>query len=360
MCMGCSACSNACPSRAISMVEDWKGFLYPKIDKSKCVDCRLCQKVCPVNHEVGSFHFPESRAFVEANLNYLLSASSGGAFGVVARYVLSEKGVVYGAFMDDDYFVKYIGIDSEEDLKKLHGSKYVYANIGNIYQEVKVSLSMGRHVLFCGCPCQVAGLKCFLMKDYPHLLTMDLICHGVPSQPYFRDYVKDLLRRKAKNGITTFRFRWKQKTCCETQRKFYNEKTIYVGFHNKDYYMTYFLWGKSYRSGCYHCRYAGGTRPGDFTVGDFWNNKYTGILTNDTKGASLVLFNSQKSLSYIELFKEAGECKVVKSLTEAMGSDGGQLSHPSRYDIRCDLIYILWRLMGTRGPKLLFALESLR
>lgn len=349
-CSGCEACMNVCLHDAISMRSDWRGFLYPHIDRNKCVNCGLCRKRCPANKSKDKFIFPKSIAFIEKNRELLYNASSGGAFGVIARYVLSKSGVVYGAYMDDsDYSVKYIGIESITELSKLHGSKYVQTNVGYIYRDVKANLESNRYVLFCGCPCHVAGLDSFLGKDYDNLYTMDLICHGVPSQPYFRDYVTDLLNHKKSRGINKFRFRWKKE----------DSENVYIGFYSKDYYMTYFLWGKGYRDSCYNCLYAGGKRPADFTVGDYWNNKKNKVFDDVSNGCSLVLFNTSKALSLRKLFYENGQCAEIHSLKEAI-STGGQLHHSSRYDIRTTFIYLMYRIFGINGPKLLFAIDSFR
>ena len=203
-CSGCEACANACAHEAISMKSDWRGFLYPVIDKNKCVNCGLCQKVCPVNKDTSKrFLFSEAAVYIDEDEQRLQKASSGGAFGTVARYVLAQGGVVFGCSMDDEYHVKFISVDNEENLTLLHGSKYVQAEVGMIYREVKEVLKSGRLALMCACPCHIAGLKSYLRKGYDNLITMDLICHGVPSQTYFRDYVKDLLSRREKMGITT-------------------------------------------------------------------------------------------------------------------------------------------------------------
>lgn len=359
-CSGCEACANICAHDAITMKPDWRGFLYPSIDKDKCVDCGLCQKVCPANKDANTtFLFREAAVYIDKDVQKLQRASSGGAFGAVARYVLAQGGVVFGCSMDEEYNVKFISVRSEEELKKLHGSKYVQTKVGMIYREVKDVLKTGRLALMCACPCHIAGLKSYLRKDYENLITMDLICHGVPSQPYFRDYVKDLLRRKAKTGITTFRFRYKPETCCKTQHTS-PKKNVYVGFYNKDYYMTYFLWGKGYRDSCYKCRYPGAEREGDFTIGDFWNNERAKLPIDVSNGSSLIFFNTAKAQKMKELFEENSTFVPLKSLTEAMGPDKGQMEHPCRNDLRTKLIYLLYKMFGVRGPKFLFVLDQLR
>jgi hypothetical protein len=198
----------------------------------------------------------------------------------------------------------------------------------------------------------VAGLNAYLNKPYERLLTADLICHGVPSQPYFKSYVQDLLRKKQKSGITTFRFRGSEKPCCKTRR------TQYVGYYNKDYYMTYFLWGKGYRSSCYSCRYAGEVRPGDFTLADFWNNERMNFPIDTGNGASLVLFNTEKAHTLLPVFEQNGVTVAVHSVEEAVGPTGGHLRHPSKSDIRTDLIQLSYKFFGITGPKLLFTLNE--
>lgn len=360
-CSGCEACANVCIHDAITMKPDWRGFLYPSVDTSKCVNCKLCQKICPVNKgKQEKYEFTEAAVYIDDNKEQLYRASSGGAFGTLARYVLAQGGVVFGCSMDDDYNVKFISINNIQDLQKLHGSKYVQSKVGMIYRQVKETLKSGRMALMCACPCHIAGLKSYLRKDYDNLITMDLICHGVPSQSYFLSYVKDLLRRKAKMGITTFCFRHKEETCCETQHTTSSEKNVYVGFHNKDYYMTYFLWGKGYRDSCYKCRYPGSKREGDFTIGDFWNNKNAKLPIDVSNGSSLVFFNTEKSRKLKSIFEKNSTFVPLKSLDEAMGPDKGHMEHPSRNDLRTKMIYFMYKLFGVRGPKFMFMLDQLR
>lgn len=351
-CTGCESCANSCPHQAIEMRTDWRGFRYPHVDSEKCTDCGVCRKQCPIHEKIEPFAFGKAYAFQEKDKTYLHRASSGGAFGVIARHVLQRGGIVFGASMDNDYRISYKAVENVKDLKLLHGSKYVQSYVGDAYKRVRECLRQGRTVLFCGCPCQVAGLKAFLRKDYENLVTMDLICHGVPSQPYFRAYVKDLLEHK-KQTVREFRFRGKPSA---SDRMEY----VHIGFINKDYYMTYFLWGKGYRSGCYRCKFAGGERQGDFTIGDFWNNKVVHLPINEEQGVSLVLVNTPKSEQMETVFATNGSFFPLKSIGEAIGKDGGQLKHPSKYDFRCDLIYILYKMFGLNGPKTLFKLDNLR
>lgn len=347
LCTGCEACLNACPKQAIKMKENWQGFMYPEINKDLCIDCKLCQKKCPTwSPYKGDFEFTNAIAYVDSNEKFLLNSSSGGAFGTIARNILLKKGVVYGVSMNENYDVEYISVEELGSLKKLHGSKYVQTKVGRIYQDVKANLEKNKIVLFSGCPCHISALNIFLQKQYKNLITIDLICHGVPSQKYFKDYVKDLLKQ---NKYNNFLFRYKKK----------DVNNIYVGSKNRDYYMTYFSWGKGYRNSCYNCRYAGEKRHSDITIGDFWANKYNNFPINEEKGSSLIIFNTEKGVKYKNLFISEGNVFEINSLKKAVGESGSHLKHHSKNDIRTSLIYILYKLFGTSGPKFLFKMNNI-
>lgn len=352
-CSGCEACANVCPRGAIEMRPDWRGFLFPHINSSKCVGCKLCVDICPANKKsVRPFTFRSAAAYIDGNVDYLLRASSGGAFGAMARFVIAKGGVVFGCCMDECYNIFFTSVNDIDDLCLLHGSKYAQAHVGLIYRKIRDVLQVGKLALVCACPCQIAGLKSFLRRGYNNLITMDLICHGVPSQEYFKEYVRDILKTKRQEGVKEFRFRYKS---CDA-----NVHEVYDGFHSVDYYMTYFLWGKGYRESCYNCRFAGAERVGDFTIGDFWNNNNLSPKLDDSKGVSLIFFNTPKAESLKSVFKKNSTFVDLSSLREAMGTDEGQMAHPSKDDLRTRLIYVFWRLFGVWGPRTLFLLDRLR
>lgn len=362
LCTGCEMCADLCPKHAITMTADWRGFRYPKVNNSLCIDCNLCHSKCPTNKPATpEFEFESASVFVESNLEYLNRASSGGAMGVLARYVFSKGGVVFGASMSETYDVTIIKAENIEELKAIHGSKYVQAYAGNCYSEIKKYLLAGRWVLFCACPCQVAALNSYLGKTYDNLITADLICHGVPSQPYFKSYVKDILKRYKKVGVEYFRFRHKTAPMQKIQPLDISsiDNNVYVGYYNKDYYMAYFLWGKGYRESCYKCRYPGHEREGDFTIGDFGQNKKMKLPIDVLKGTSLVLPNNGKAKSLMFLFND-GQAGLLDCMENAVGKDGSHLKHPSKYDIRCKMIYYLYWILGVKGPRFLFKLDNLR
>ena len=191
-CSGCTACLNSCPNNAISMKENEQGFLYPYIDKNKCTNCKLCTKVCPFKKEWfenNKNEIPKVYALKNKDENIRDNSTSGGAFSILAEYVIKENGIVYGALLDENNIVKHVRIDELKNIQQLRGSKYVQSFLGNIFKDVKNDLEKGKKVMFVGTPCQVAGLKTFLQKDFSNLILVDFICHGVPIPMMFKEHI---------------------------------------------------------------------------------------------------------------------------------------------------------------------------
>lgn len=196
-CTGCMACMNACHGQAIAIKYDDEGFARPFVLHDKCVDCGLCQKVCPINN-LPQKSVPQRVYSGWANNEKIRKmSSSGGAFSCLALPILRKGGVVFGAAMNDKFQVEHIWIEKEQDLHLLQGSKYVQSNIGESYKHVKEFLHKERKVLFCGTPCQVAALRNYLHRDYDNLVTVDLICHGIPSPKVFEDWSHGLRNNTA-------------------------------------------------------------------------------------------------------------------------------------------------------------------
>ena len=208
-CSGCGACYNACPTNAISMQQNEEGFLYPVVDETKCSNCGLCKNICPViNLTYKNKSIPKCYAFKATN-KIRQKSTSGGAFAVLAKHFIENEGYVAGAIWTDDFLVKHIVSNKIEDIEKMKKSKYLQSEIGDCYKKIKQLLESNIKVLFSGTPCQVAGLKAYLKKDYDNLFSLDLVCHGVPSSKVFQKYLQELLDNNEQ--ILSFDFRHKKK-----------------------------------------------------------------------------------------------------------------------------------------------------
>lgn len=185
-CSECNACVQICKHQAIELKVNEEGFSYPCINIEKCIHCNLCIEVCPMqNGDKVKLSNLKVLAVQIKNNKTLQKSSSGGVFSLIANYVIKNNGIIYGAAWNAEMQLCHIGVETEKELERLRGSKYVHSYIGNVFQDIKVHLKNNRLVYFTGTPCQVAGLKLFLRKSYDNLITSDLICHGTPSQKIF-------------------------------------------------------------------------------------------------------------------------------------------------------------------------------
>ena len=244
------------------------------------------------------FEQKEFYACVSNDLNEVEKSTSGGAFGEIAKYVLSRGGVVYGCAYQNHLEVRHVRVDKVQDLDLLRGSKYVQSNTGKTYKEAEEDLKNGRLVLYSGTPCQIAGLKAFLRKDYENLISVDLICHGTPPQEYFSKFV-EWYEKKNKVVLTNVSFRDKKNNGWSLAGCVYgikNGKTFQKKLYYFDnWYYFHFLKGNIYRKACYDCRFANVQRPADFTLGDCWGESDLNLPFRAYKGCSLVLLNSLKA-----------------------------------------------------------------
>lgn len=324
-CCGCSSCAQRCPQKCIEMRADEEGFLYPHVDTDTCINCGLCEKKCPVLNPYNSHAPIECYAAKNPNkeVNYL--SSSGGIFHPLQNYILEQGGIVFGARFNDKWEVvhSYIVSISQGDI--FRGSKYVQSRIGTSYIDVEKFLKDGRTVLFSGTPCQIAGLKHFLGKDYSNLILVDIVCHGVPSPRIWKEYLASLSlkdigainHKDKKSGWNTYSIVIKNS----------NGDIIFSELSSKNKYLKAFKRNLILRQSCYNCSFKSGKSHSDITLADFWGIKDVLPYMDDETGVSLVCCNTNKGKDLINSiniiknvapFEEAvkhNEC-IIKSTKE--------------------------------------------
>lgn len=306
-CCGCEACAQRCVHNAISMKSDKEGFLYPIIDPNKCTKCDICEKVCPViNQKLPS---EPIKTYAAKNKDEIvrLQSSSGGIFTLLATKTINNGGVVFGAKFDEQWNVVHDYVETIEGLAKFRGSKYVQSQIGNCYKIAEIFLKKGREVLFSGTPCQIAGLKKFLIKDFSNLICVDIICHGVPSPMVWQKYKSQVILNKN----SSFTFRDKSNSWKRYEIVALNEgKEVVRETTSKNVYMKLFLSDLCLRPSCSNCPAKGGQSQSDITIADFWGIENIHPDFDDDKGSNLVIINSEKGL---ELFNSLENCEKIET-----------------------------------------------
>ena len=295
-CTGCGACYNVCPVNAITMQGDTYGFYKPVIDKSKCTNCGLCEKICPLDNYKSKNNEPKAYALINKDETTRLKCASGGAFSAFAKLVLEQNGIVYGVIWNDDIVAIHSRAKNIEQLEKMYSSKYVQANTLDTFKQAKKDLEDGTFVLYSGTPCQIAGLKSYLKKDYENLITIDLVCHGVPSQLVFEKYKREFMKKITnKENIININFRskikgWSPHLIITTT----TTTTITNKKDSKDDYMKAFLNNLSINFSCLNCQFNTIPRIADMSLADFWGVDEYDESLNDNKGTSIVLVNNKK------------------------------------------------------------------
>lgn len=329
-CTGCGACYNKCPVGAIKMLSDEEGFEFPYIDQSSCIKCGLCFKICPAIDESTLNNEAKIYAVMDNDIERMKS-SSGGMFGILARKILSNHGIVCGASYTEDYMsVRHMIISQIDQLEQLQGSKYVQSSIGKCYEMIEKSLKEGKQVLFSGTPCQVDGLKHFLHKEYDSLFLVDIICHGVPSPLVYKKYI---LEKKPGNRLEKVDFREKAFWGWGTASSIFAGGQVYRNDCYKDAYWRAFLGGMSTRKCCGECKYASMSRCGDITIGDFWGIRDIDPELDDGKGTSLVQVNTSKGDElFCDVINSALRYKEIDStqVFECAKKHNGQLVAPKK------------------------------
>lgn len=361
-CCGCGACAAVCRCNAITMKSDEEGFIYPVVDEALCVECGLCKKVC-------SFRTSEKQAVDSVyvatikNEKEIMKSASGGMFAAAAISILENQGVVFGAaltFEDGHPNPHHIMVDSVDKLWMLQGSKYVQSSIEDTYQQAEECLKKGKTVLFSGTPCQISGLKGYLRKEYENLYTMDLICHGVPSNEFFDGYIQQI-NKKYHGKVTQYKFRdktrgWGMNTAIEIEING-KKKTVYKRARVESYF-SLFLDCKTYRENCYTCPYAAPERIGDITIGDYWGVEKAhpelmdSSVFQEKKGISCLLVNNEKGNNLFQLMQK--NLNFKKSVFEKAAVKNGQLNSPSEKPAEREIIMDIYSSKGYEGVERYF------
>ena len=318
-CCGCEACIQRCPQQCITLHEDGEGFLYPETDEGRCIDCGLCEKVCPVIFQGTARRPLNVYAAKNPDEEIRWESSSGGVFTLLAEKILSEGGVVFGARFDARWEVVHDYTENVEGLSAFRGSKYVQSRIGDSFRQTECFLKTGRKVLFSGTPCQIAGLKLFLKKEYDNLLTVDFICHGVPSPGVWRKYLKEIAARRAagkntvlyaslnKSGdvlrdISFISFRdktlsWKKFSfvvCFSATDGAEKNSVLLSEDLHTNLFLKGFLADLYLRPSCYACPVKKLKSGSDLTIGDFWGVEYVLPRIDDGQGVSIIMSHNLK------------------------------------------------------------------
>ena len=364
-CCGCGACMAVCALQAITMEEDPWGVLYPKIDPSKCIQCGRCLKICPY-HETTTGNPPAAvYAAVGSCDETVKNSASGGIFASLAAACLQKGGLAAGAVLDCENSraeVYHLLSDTQQDLGRMQGSKYVQSRAWRCYPQVQSALEGGKTVLFSGTPCQVAAVKA-LTGDPSNLVTVDIICHGVPSEKMLNDYL-NILARRLRGTITDFRFR--DKTC---QKQFAaridlaGKKThgpVFLKSSLLSFY-THFLKGTFYRENCYSCPYACSQRISDITMGDYWGVEQhhgpqigRGEMPN-RKDWSCLLVNTEKGAAFLKDHGE--EILLYPSRLQWVAENNQQLNAPAKPGKDRDRLMALYQAAGYEAVEKAFLKE---
>lgn len=295
LCCGCEACKEICPVNCITMEYDSEGFLFPVVDKEKCINCNKCVGVCSIFSEKKNLDEKIKNIEVFAAWNKdektRKESSSGGIFSLLAENILSNNGIVVGAMFNENNVVEHNFVDNIKDLYKLRGSKYVQSSTNGMYSLTKKYLDEGKEVLYSGTPCQIEGLYKFLNKKYENLFTCGIVCYGVPSPKVFEHYlnylekeyksvIKKIFFRKKVNGWRNSSFYIEFKNKCFLEEEISKNK-FYVGFGNNIYT----------RRSCSLCKYK---LNSDILLGDFWGIEDSKLKITSNEGISLVITTNNK------------------------------------------------------------------
>ena len=356
-CCGCGACAQRCPKQCITMQADNEGFLYPIVDSTTCINCGICEKVCPVINQTEPQQPIKVYAAYNKNEEIRMQSSSGGIFTLLAEETIKNGGVVFGVKFNKDWMPEFDYTETLEGIAPFRGSKYVQAIVGNAYKKAEEFLKSGRNVLFSGTPCQIAGLKQYLRKEYDNLLTVDIICHGVPSPKVWNMYLKETSSRllntipdekksvvsanggEPKSCIEAISFRskitgWKKYSfLLKLNFSTFDGKNtvVFTEPFGENNFMRAFLCDTILRPSCYACPDKQGKSHSDITIADFWGIDTIDPAFDDNKGCCAILINSPKGQI---IYPATQTSSKEKSLDEVITNNSAYYKsckpHPNR------------------------------
>lgn len=298
-CSGCTACASVCPISCIDMLEDTEGFKYPVVDKSRCLKCHKCEEVCPVINKPGVGKDPVAYLVRTKNTDLLMKCASGGVFSQIAMAIVDNNGVAYGAVYNGAFEVHHDRVTNRNDVERLASSKYVQSDMGNIFQQVKRDAEAGKTIVFCGTPCQVAGLRNYLKRSYDNLLLIDLVCHGVPSAKLWHEYLRYCVQKYGKIQYINFRSKHLGYHVSVMEERYLNGITN-IGSARTNLMSKCFFKNVADRPICYECPFKTKERCSDLTIFDGWHAKqYVQGLKDDDKGYTIALAHTTKGSKVI-------------------------------------------------------------
>lgn len=335
-CTGCGACFSACSFNAITFDKNKFGFNYPKIDPNRCIDCKSCEKACPLVNRIG-FNAPISvYAAHVSDTKERIESSSGGIGTLLAKHFIDNGGIVYGcAFVPPMSFL-HIRCTDKRDIERLRGSKYAQSDIQSIYVKIKEDLRNGSKILFIGTPCQVAGVR-RRFGNNENLTLVDLVCHGVPSSQFFFDTLPQSIKG---SNIDSIKFREQNKYKITA----YSDNSIVLDNKStNDLFFKGFFTGITLRNSCFSCIYAKPDRISDLTIGDFWGLKSEKIGDCE-KGVSMIMINTNTGVAVFESIKN--NIIFEERHKEDAISNNEQLNHPHKRTFRERIFKMLYPFFG--------------
>ena len=331
LCNGCTACANICPKGCITMSPDEEGFLRPAIDAADCVDCGLCQKICPILREpVSAVSETIACAAINQDEEIRANSTSGGIFTLLCKWVLNQGGVVFGAAYNDCFEVVHCQAETAQEIAKIRGAKYAQSRLDGTFKQVASYLKNDRYVLFSGTPCQVGGLVSFLGETHDKLILVDLVCHGVPSPKVWEHYIRYRGKQDAKGEIpAAINLRSKETGWPGYSTRFdYSDGQYYSASNSQDPYLRGFVGNLYLRASCYDCRFKGISRQSDFTLADYWGVWDQLPEYHDGKGTSLVLLHTEKAKALWAAVAEHMQYSEVDVVSALAGNPSATVSSP--------------------------------